>query len=161
MTQHVQYPSEAFPAEPTIGLDIPDNWEAVVIPGSVLAVARELEEGVFRPNIVISVTRFTGTYDLQVAIDAVVAKFASLEDAKEIGRDISTIGDREWAHIESTFIDPRAGTLVQAAHLTVVRHGAVTDLVQATGSVNAAQAQGGVLVELRNIQRSITATASA
>lgn len=153
------FPSAEFPAFPTISLDAPDDWTGIVVPGTVLAVAAPEIEGEFRPNVVVSVTRFTADYALDLAENAVVEKFAGLEDSHLIGRDRSTIGDLEWAHVESTFLDPRVGTLVQAAHLAVVVHDGVADLIQVTGSVTGLQAKDGVINTLRELQRSVTVRA--
>ncbi len=153
------FPSDAFPALPTITVEIPDDWSAISVPGTILAAAAPETPGEFRPNVVVSVTRFSADYALDVAANAVVEKFAGLEQAHELGRDRVTVDGVEWAHIESTFVDPRVGTLVQAAHLAVIANGPVADLVQVTGSVTGAQAKAGVLDTLRSIQRSARAGA--
>ncbi len=157
MTQ-LTFPSAAFPAFPAVVADVPDDWQAVSVPGTVMATAAPEVAGEFRPNVVVSITRFAAGYALGTAEEAVAQRFAGFEQAHEIGRDRSEIGGREWAHIESTFVDPRVGTVVQAAHLAVVENGPVVDLVQVTGTVSAAQAKAGVLDVVRGIQRSITAT---
>lgn len=158
MTATYSYPSELFPVFPQVSLDVPDGWEPLVVPATVLAAGRVTEPGVFRPNVIVAISRFTEGYLLQTAIDAVVQKFAGLEGAVEIGRDVSTINGREWAHIESSFIDPRVGTLVQAAHLAIVAHGQVVDLIQVTGTVTGAQSQEGLIEEIREVQRSVVAS---
>lgn len=153
------FPSDAFPALATITVEIPDDWSAISVPGTILAAAAPEVPGEFRPNVVVSITRFGADYSLDVAANAVIEKFAGLEQAQEIGRDRVTVDGVEWVHIESTFVDPRVGTLVQAAHLAVIAHGPVADLVQVTGSVTGVQAKDGVLDILRTIQRSARATA--
>lgn len=158
MTATYSYPSDLFPVFPKVSFDVPDGWEPLVVPATVLAAGRVTEPGVFRPNVIVAVSRFTEGYSLQTAIDAVIEKFAGLEGATEIGRDVSTIGGREWAHIESSFIDSRVGTLVQAAHLAIVAHGQVVDLIQVTGTVTAAQAKDGLVEEIRAVQRSVVAS---
>ncbi len=155
----LSFPSSDFPAFPAIGIDIPDDWQGFTLAGAVLAAAAPEVPGEFRPNVVVSITRFDAGYQLSTAADAIAEKFAGLDDAHEIGRDVSTIGGVEWAHIESTFLDPRVGTLVQAAHLAVITHGPVADLVQVTGSVTGSQAKAGLLDTIRTIQRSATARA--
>lgn len=152
------YPSDRFPAHPHVSLDVPDGWEPLVVPATVLAAGRITEAGTFRPNVIVAISRFTEGYSLQTAIDAVVEKFAGLEGAVEIGKDVSTINGREWAHIESSFIDSRVGTLVQAAHLAVVARGQVVDLIQVTGTVSGAQSQAGLMEEIRAVQRSVVAS---
>src|SRR5690606_34759299 len=154
------FPSETFPAFPAVALTAPDGWGPLHLPGVALAVAGPLEPGVFRPNVVVAITRFAVDYELTSAADAVAAKFAGLEQSREIGRDTSMINGVEWAHIESTFIDSRAGTLVQAVHIAVIKSGPVADLVQITGSVTGSQAHDGVLDAIREIQRSVVITAS-
>ena len=152
------YPSDTFPTNPKIALDVPEGWEPLIVPATILATGRVTEAGTFRPNVIVAISRYGAGYELQVAIDAVIAKFGSLEQAAQIGSDVSTINGREWAHIESSFVDSRVGTLVQAAHLAIVEHGEVVDLIQVTGTVTGSQAQDGLINEIREIQRSVVAT---
>ncbi|MBN9240283.1 MAG: hypothetical protein BGO97_11260 [Micrococcales bacterium 70-64] len=149
------YPSDMFPAFPSVAVETPENWTGLLVPNTVLAVGRVTEPGQFRPNVIVAISRFAEGYTLQTAVDATVEKFAGLEGAVEIGKDVSTINGHEWAHIEASFIDPRVGTLVQAAHLAVVATGQVVDLVQVTGTVTAAQAKENLHEEIRAIQRSV------
>lgn len=157
MTTTVSFPSEQFPAYPAISVEAPEGWTPIVVPGMVLALGRTPEPDVFRANVVVAVSRFPAGYELSTASKSVVEKFASLADAHEIGRDTATIDGVEWFHIESTFSDPRVGTLVQSAHLSIVDHGSVVDLVQVTGTVTGTQAHENGLGEVREIQRSATA----
>lgn len=151
------FPSPQFPSYPSITVEVPEDWQPISVPGTLMAVAAPEVPGEFRPNVVVSVTRFSADYSLDVAENAVVEKFAGLEEAHEIGRDRVTVADVEWAHIESAFLDPRVGTLVQSAHLAVVAHDGVADLIQVTGSVTGTQAKDGVIAVIRDIQRSAVA----
>lgn len=153
----LNFPSADFPAFPVISIDVPDDWQGLTLAGAVIAAAAPEVPGEFRPNVVVSVTRFDAGYALDTAEQAILQKFAGLEQAHEIGRDRVTVEGVEWAHIESTFLDPRAGTLVQAVHAAVVSHGRVADLVQITASVTGSQAQAGLIDTIRTIQRSATA----
>src|SRR5690606_20268455 len=99
---------------PAVSLNAPADWEPLHLPGMHLAVAAPLEPGVFRPNVVAVITRFGADYEMQTAIDAVRQKFAALEQSREIGSDVREINGHQWSHTESTFVDPRAGTLIQA-----------------------------------------------
>lgn len=154
----ISFPSQTFPDYPGVSVDVPAGWSPLGVSGMLLAVARDSAEGEFRPNVVVSVSRFGAGYRLATAADAVAAKFASLEEAHEVGRDTTQINGVEWCHIESTFLDPRAGTLVQAAQVAIVDHGNVVDLVQVTGSVTGTQAHETALAEVRAIQRSVVLT---
>lgn len=158
MTNTVAFPSPHFPAFPGVSLQVPDGWQPIIVPGVMIAVALPPVEGTFRQNLVVAISRFAAGYELQTAIDAVTTKFASLEGSEEIGRDLTTLNGHEWFHIESTFLDPRAGTLVQAAQLAIVEQGGFVDLIQITGTVSAAQAQE-FLPQLRDIQRSVVLSA--
>jgi hypothetical protein len=160
MSKQLSYPSAVFPAPPVITLDVPEDWEPLALQGVVLAAGAPLVQGVFRPNVVVATSRFTEGYELQTAITAVSQKFASLEQSHEIGRELSTINGTEWFHIETSFIDSRAGTLVQAVHLAIIAQGPFVDLVQVTATVTGTQAHETMLDVVRGIQRSVVIAAN-
>lgn len=141
MAPTVSFPSAAFPAYPSVALDVPDDWEPLNAQGSLIAVAQRVEAGQFRPNVVVAISRFTGDYQLATAIEAVVRKFGEQKDISEIGREERTVLGVPGFRMEVSFSDERVGTLVQAIHLAVVRQGGVADLVQITGSCSASQAR--------------------
>jgi hypothetical protein len=134
MTTSVTFPSEAFPAYPSVSLQAPDDWQPLQAYGSVLAVAEPVEAGRFRSNVVVAISRFGADYQLQTAIDAVEKKFAEQTDISIIGKEEREVLGVPGFRMEVTFSDPRVGTLAQAVHLAVVRSGGMSDLVQITGS---------------------------
>lgn len=75
------------------------------------------------------------------AIDAVVAKFTSLQDYAELQRSPFQVLGAPGFVIEGSFIDPRAGTLFQGVMLAAVDRGPCVDLVQITGTASAEQAR--------------------
>ena len=134
MTTTVSFPSEAFPAFPSVFLQAPDDWQPLNAFGSVLAIAEPVAAGQFRSNVVVALSRFGADYELQTAIDAVEKKFAEQTDIAVIGKEQRDVMGVPGFRMEVSFSDPRVGTLAQAVHLAVIRTGGTSDLVQITGS---------------------------
>lgn len=154
MTRTFDFPSEQFPAFPAFTVAAPDEWSAISASGVVLAIGREIEEGEFRPNLVVSVSRFAAGYQLATAIEAVSLKFASLPDMVEIGREERPVLSAPGFRLEASFTDARVGSLAQAIHIAVLDRGPVVDLVQITATASAAQAMT-LWPEIREIQNSV------
>ncbi|WP_298456533.1 LpqN/LpqT family lipoprotein [uncultured Cellulomonas sp.] len=151
MTGTARFPSEAFPAFPSIELDHPGAWVPLVAPGVVLAVAKRVPPRSFQPLVGVSVTRFGPGRTLADAIEAVLASIAPLSGYAELGRAELDVLGLPGFRIEGAFEHPQLGGLVQAARLTVVDHGAAVDVVQLTGTCTAKQLRG-TLDEIRAIQ---------
>jgi hypothetical protein len=150
----LSFPSQAFPAFPSFALDIPAEWESLIIPSSSLA-ARAPTAGHFRPNVVVTLSRFGATYDLQQAILALKEEHAQLPEAIEtVDADVDVSGFAGYAH-EVTYRHAEFGTLVQSNRITVVDQGPVRDLVLAVGSCAGDRAKED-LPTLRAILKSLT-----
>ena len=153
MTGTVRFPSDAFPAFPSIELDHPTGWGPSAGVGVVLAVAKRVPPRTFQPLVAVTVARFAPGYSLDDAVATVLASVAPLAQYKELGRaDLEVLG-RPGFRIEGAFVHPQVGGLVQAARITVVDHGSAVDFVQITGTCTAVQAKG-TLEDIRSIQAS-------
>ena len=51
----VSYPSERYPAPPTVTLDIPDEWETLSVPAVAIAARRAPEKPDFTPHVIVRV----------------------------------------------------------------------------------------------------------
>lgn len=140
MTASVSFPSAAFPAFPAVTLQVPDEWQPINAYGSILAVAEPVEPGAFRSNVVVAISRFGSDYQLQTAVDAVIAKFGEQPDVAILGQEEREVLGVPGFRMEASFTAEGVGTLVQAIHLAVIRSGSMSDLVQITGSAAGAQA---------------------
>jgi hypothetical protein len=155
MTNTITFPGENTPAVPAVALDLPDDWREIVVAGTVLAGAKTVPDGEFRPNVVVAISRFARGYSLEDAIATVTEKVASIDGAVELGRDDYEVLGRPGFRIEFSYPDPRVGTLMQGVRITVVEHGAVVDLVQITATATGTQATE-LWGELRDVQSSLS-----
>jgi len=151
MTGTVRFPSEAFPAFPSVELDVPRGWAPTAGVGVVLAVAKRVPPRSFVPLVGVTVARFAPGYTLDDAVATVLASVAPLAQYEELGRSELEVLGLPGFRIEGAFVHPQVGGLVQAARITVVDHGSAVDLVQLTGTCTAVQARG-TLEEIRTIQ---------
>ncbi|KQR19012.1 hypothetical protein ASF79_15080 [Agreia sp. Leaf335] len=122
---------------------------------ALLATAKEVAQGEFRPNVVVAISRFGTGYTLDTAIQSVIDKVGSIEGVAELGRDRPEVLGRAGFRIEFSYPDARAGTLIQAVRLALVSNGPALDLVQVTATATAAQAME-IWPEIRAIQASAT-----
>jgi hypothetical protein len=155
MLRTLTFPSSDAPALPIVSIDVPDDWHVISTTAALLAAAKEVEQGEFRPNVVVSISRFGAGYTLDTAIESVIAKVASIEGVAELGRDRPEVLGRAGFRIEFSYPDPRAGTLVQAVRLALVSNGPALDLVEVTATATATQA-AQLWDEIRTIQSSAT-----
>ena len=132
----LQYPSARFPGTPTAALEVPDGWEPVSVPGTALA-ARVADQGqeTFLPNVVLRFERRAGDYTLADALTE-VDEYARAKPRGEASEPFSaTFGGHEYSGRNVSWVDPVAGTVVQAHLFTLLPAGDLQDLVQITGSV--------------------------
>jgi hypothetical protein len=157
MSQSLTFPGDAAPAFPSIGLTVPDDWSALAASGAVLATGKSVEQGTFRPNVVVAITRFTAGYPLQTAIDEVNARVEAIAGVEELGRFSEEVLGRDGYRIEFSYPDARVGTLMQGVRIVLVENGPVADLVQITATSTGEQALT-LWGELREIQSSAVTT---
>ena len=149
------FPSEAFPAYPRLSMVTPEGWVALAGVGLPLAAAREVPQGQFRPNVLVTVQRFGAGHTTADARKEVNGRFKDLprftETLREDGADVlGTTGLR----VEGYFSDGKGGTLVQAVRMAVLQSGAVCDVVQITGTCAGSQVEPA-FGEIRAIQDSL------
>jgi hypothetical protein len=153
MSRTLTFPSSDAPALPIVSLDVPDDWHVLSTTAALLATAKEVEQGEFRPNVVVAISRFGLGYTLDTAIQAVIEKVSSIEGVAELGRDRPEVLGRAGFRIEFSYPDPRAGTLVQAVRLALVSNDPALDVVQVTDQATFAHAMT-IWPEIRAIQAS-------
>ncbi|SDP02178.1 hypothetical protein SAMN04515671_2697 [Nakamurella panacisegetis] len=145
----IRFPSEDFPALPAVSLVLPEEWSGVVVPATVLAAHRRVDEGQFVSNVIVRTQRVENTVDLQTAAAIVDEGVASLADVQDIGRAIIETAGRNGYAREFAFRHAEAGTLAQSWRIFVVEHDGVTDLVELVGTVSPARTLD--LAEIRSI----------
>ncbi len=154
MTQRAAFPGEVFPAFPALSVDLPDDWDQLVIADTVLAGGAPEEPGVFRTNVCVSVSRTPGSRTIEEAAGAVSGALEAAPEYAEVGRAFQEVAGAPGFRIEGSFAALNAGTLYQAAHIAVFNHGTVCDTVTAVATVTASRAQEAVPV-LRGILDSL------
>ncbi len=155
MTHTLTFPGESAPALPAVSITVPDDWAPLSVSGAVLAAGKAVEQGAFRPNIVVAVSRFAAGYTLETAISAVVERVESIAGVEELGRDTLEVLGTEGFRIEFSYPDARVGALMQAVRIAVIENGPAVDLVQITGTTTGQQATE-LWGEIRDIQSSAT-----
>src|SRR5881275_3302338 len=80
------FPSEAFPALPTVTVDVPEGWQPVHSAGVVLAMAASEPPGTFRSNVTVSLSRFPADYQLSTAAEALDSSVQHLTNPEVITR---------------------------------------------------------------------------
>lgn len=155
MTQTLTFPSEAFPAYPSLSMAVPDGWVALAGVGLPLAAAREVPAGQFRPNVLVTVQRFGAGHSMAVSRKEVNQRLKDLPRFTETLREDGTeVLGAAGLRVEGYFSDGKGGTLVQAVRMVVLTQGPVSDVVQITGTCAGTQVEPA-FGEIRDIQDSL------
>jgi hypothetical protein len=129
------YPSEQFPGPPSVSVDIPEEWSAVRVPGTLLAARRSSARGVFAPNIVVRGFTRSGGFTVGRAL-AELKAFVDQRPGGEMENPFEVeIEHVPFVGVNVSWSDERVGDVVQAHLFAGSRRGQVVDLIQLTGSV--------------------------
>jgi hypothetical protein len=155
MTDFLTFPSEAFPAYPSLRLEQPDGWVALAGVGLPLALAAEVTGSQFRPNVLVTVQRFGADYTVAAARTEVNRRLRELPRFTETLREdaVEVLG-APGMRVEGYFADGKGGTLVQALRMCVLESGPVSDVVQITGTCTGPQTEAFFGI-IRDIQDSL------
>ena len=135
------FPSEEFPAQPAITLQIPDDWLPVHSPGAVLAARCGAEQGAFVPNVVVRIERRPAGFEVADAL-AELRQLAAARREGTISEPFKAeLDGRLFVGCDLSWVDDQAGTVLQAHLFGGVPSGPFVQLVQVTGSVGGAQAR--------------------
>lgn len=149
------FPSEAFPAYPSLRVAQPTGWVALAGVGLPLALAKQVPTGQFRPNVLVTVTRFGADHTVAAARKEVTRRLKELPRFTETLReDSADLLGVTGLRIEGYFADGKGGTLVQALRMCVLPAGPVFDVVQITGTCAGTQVDTA-FAEIREIQDSL------
>ncbi len=154
----IAYPSPQFPGYPQVTMDCPEGWSPLPIPQANLAVAADVEEGKFRPNVVVVLSRLREDQTLDATVADVLSRYESLPEYAEVGREATEVAGHPGFRIECSWRDDTAGTVAQALRLAIVEHDGVRDLLQLTGTCRGTQVEV-VWPWIRAIQDSLVVTA--
>ena len=147
------YPSDRFPAPPSVSLDIPDDWEPVSVPAVVLAARQAGEQRAFTANVIVRVGTRAG---LDQPADALMELAGAVQ-----GRQDATVGDMQhveldglpFVRVDVSWTDPR-GIAIRQHHLFtgLPREDGLQDFVHLTGSVGGPEADGDEAVVLKVLE---------
>lgn len=134
------YPSSEFPGPSTVHLDVPEGWHGVPAPGAALAAAAEDRVDRFTPNVIVRMTSRPATTPLTEPLDELRA-YAAQKPKGTVSEPFKTeLSGVQFVGCDVSWVDDRAGTVVQAHLFGLVPRGEVAELVQLTGSVGGADA---------------------
>jgi len=149
----LSYPSDRFPAPPSVSLDIPDDWEPVSVPAVVLAARQAGEQRAFTANVIVRVGTRAG---LDQPADALMELAGAVQ-----GRQDATVGDMQhveldglpFVRVDVSWTDPR-GIAIRQHHLFtgLPREDGLQDFVHLTGSVGGPEADGDEAVMLKVLE---------
>lgn len=151
-----RFPSEEFPALPSLALEVPSTWEPVPTPMAVISVAAPAEEGRFRTNVVVTISRHGDGFDLDSAEAELISRTTLLPEASDVGTARRRQGNDEAVIHEVAFLPPDAGTVIQSHLLLLVEHARGVDLIHGIGSCAADRIETD-LVDLRSVLGSLVA----
>ncbi|MFV0429333.1 MAG: hypothetical protein ACK5KO_07910 [Arachnia sp.] len=146
------YPGPEFPAPVAVTVNYPPaGWEPIKVPEAHLSIgSTTTTSSQFRANVVVTSKR-TNQITLAAAAQATVQQLESSPEWGEALREFRPgLGGYECFRIEGAFSHPQAGTLYQAAEITVVARGPYVDVVQLVGTCSASQTES-LLPQIRTM----------
>lgn len=131
----VTYPSPVVPGPPRIHLEMPQGWVQVWAPDTLVAI-RDDEEGTdhFLANLVVRHYQRLAPFGAD-EVTAELGEHARQRQQGELGGlRTRELDGRDAVGAEISFLDPQAGTVVQAHWFSTRQRRDVVDVVQVTGS---------------------------
>lgn len=129
-----------FVPTPAIALDHPSDWEPLVIPDVLVAVAESVQPGPFRSNVAVTTRRVVAddtTGLLESAIADVTSDLEAAERWAELGSEYRVVLGVDGYRVEGAFVMPSIGTVFQAVHVAVVQRGRIADVIGITATCGA------------------------
>ena len=155
---NLAFPSEEFPPQPAITLQIPDGWKPVHSSGAVMAARQVAEQGTFVPNVVVRVERRPADFEVTDALNELKAYAAQRPQGTTSEPFKVELDGRLFVGCDLSWVDDQVGTVLQAHLFGGVPSGAFLQLVQVTGSVGGAQARDDYPI-IKAIMKSLTVAA--
>lgn len=152
------FPSQEFPAQPAITLQIPVDWMPVHSPGTVMAARRVAQEGTFVPNVVVRVERRPVDFEVTDALTELKAFAAERPQGASSEPFKAELDGQLFVGCDLSWVDEQVGTVLQAHLFGGVPSGPFLQLVQVTGSVGGSQAREDYPT-LKAIMKSLTVAA--
>ena len=149
----LSYPSDRFPAPPSVTIDIPDDWEPVSVPAVALAAKQGGGQQAFTANVIVRLGTRPG---LDQPADALMELAGAVQ-----GRQDATVGEMQhvelgglpFVRVDVAWTDPR-GIAIRQHHLFtgLPREDGLQDFVHLTGSVGGPEADSDEAVVIKVLE---------
>lgn len=154
MTERLAFPSDAFPAFPHLSVEKPGGWVGLAATGLPLALAKDVEPGVFRPNVLVNLQRMGIDFSADAAVSQLNAKLKKLTRFKEKSRSVIDGEFGEEVIVDGRFAGTRGEMFTHCVRVIVIKREYVYDVVEITGTASALTGDNG-LQEIREIVLSV------
>lgn len=138
----VSYPSERYPAPPTVSIDIPDTWDTTSLPGVAIAASAVPPREDFTPNVIVRVgTRPVHDQPADVLMEVVGAMQDKADSVVGAAEQVEIDGV-QWTRVAVQWTDPQ-GLRIHQTHQSagLPRDEQVQDFIHLTGSTGGAGAE--------------------
>ncbi|MDQ1483677.1 MAG: hypothetical protein QOF35_1753 [Actinomycetota bacterium] len=146
------FPSEDFPAQAAVTLQVPDDWLPVYSPGTVLAAREQTDEGRFASNVIVRIDRRPADFEISEALNELREFAGGRREGTVSSTFEADLDGRLFVGCDVAWVDEQVGTVLQAHLFGILRSGPFVQLVQVTGSVGGAQAS---YVAIKDILKSL------
>ena len=141
------YPSQRFPAPPSVSLDVPDTWEPVSAPAVAMAAKQRETNADFTPNVIV---RLGTRPELDQVADALMELRGSVEGRPEaaVSEPVPVqLGGQDFHRVDVAWTDPQFGRIHQVhVFAGLPREDTLQDFVHVTGSVGGHGAEEDLVV---------------
>jgi hypothetical protein len=147
------FPSDRFPAPPSVSIDIPDDWEPVSVPAVVLAAKQGGEQQVFTANVIVREGTRSALDQPADALMELAGAVQGRQDAQVGEMQHVELGGLPFVRVDVAWTDPR-GIAIRQHHLFtgLPREDGLQDFVHLTGSVGGPEADGDEAVVLKVLE---------
>ena len=138
----VTYPSRVVPGPPPLRMELPDGWEQVWVPETLVAIVeKDTGAGHFLANVTVRFFQRVGAFTGPDAVDELRGWLADKADPQFEGDKGVEVDGRMWHGAHLAFRDPNAGTIGQVHFFTTAAENDVVDVLHFTGSCGGDRAQ--------------------
>ena len=128
------YPSEVNPGPPALAIDVPDSWEQLTVPQTLIATREPTSAGTFSTNIVARLVQ-RGAATTPGEIVGELGEYIKGKTDGEIGAPYAVeLSGRQWTAVNLSYGDGQHGAINQLHLFTGEMRGTLLSLVQVTAT---------------------------
>lgn len=128
-----KFPSDDFPALPSIRVDAPAEWQSINPPDSIMALIKDKGEE-FSPNVVVSVYKVDAAFNFEQNQEQIIEYIQGLDNIHVFNNRVTKISDLDWQVVEYIFRHQQAGMLVQMQATTLLTDNDAHFAIRYTGT---------------------------